>query len=91
MSIAYGPRRGRSRKAPPVPAHKAGLKAGDVIEITNISNGKVTAGLLYPGKNEDKGSNSIRIDSSLRRNLNAILDDFVEIRTVIDSLAEKVT
>ncbi|MFW9880807.1 MAG: AAA family ATPase, partial [Candidatus Thorarchaeota archaeon] len=49
------------------------------------------AALLYPGKDEDRGSNSIRIDSSLRRNLSASLDDIVEIQKIDASLADRIT
>jgi len=67
------------------------LKTGDVIEIAQPIAGKKTAALLYPGKDEDRGSNSIRIDSSLRRNLGASLDDIVEIKKIDASLADRIT
>ncbi len=67
------------------------LKTGDVIEIAQSIAGKKTAALLYPGKDEDRGSNSIRIDSSLRRNLGASLDDIVEIKKIDASLADRIT
>ena len=44
------------------------LKTGDIIEIIHPISNKKTAALLYPGKNEDRGTKTIRIDSSLRRN-----------------------
>ncbi len=66
------------------------LKTGDVIEIYHPSSEKKTAGLLYPGRIEDKGTNQIRLDASLRRNIGASLDDLVEIRKIEASLAEKV-
>ena len=67
------------------------LRTGDVIEICHPTNNKKTAALLYPGKIEDKGTNSIRIDQSLRRNLGSSLDDIVEIRKINASLASKIT
>ena len=66
------------------------LKTGDVIEIAYPIVGKKTAALLYPGKEEDKGSNAVRLDSSLRRNLNASIDDIVEIRRIEASLADRI-
>ncbi|KKK99483.1 hypothetical protein LCGC14_2632300, partial [marine sediment metagenome] len=62
-----------------------------VIEIVHPVVGKKTAALLFPGKDEDKGMNTVRIDSSLRRNLNASLDDIVEIRKIEARLAERIT
>ena len=52
---------------------------------------KKTAALLWGGKVEDEGTNSIRIDSSLRRNLGASIDDVVLIRRIEAEIAEKVT
>ena len=82
--------RGRIRIDPLV-IKEMNLKTGDVIEIIHSVANKKTAALLYPGKDEDKGSNAVRIDSSLRRNLNASLDDIVEIRKIDASLADKIT
>jgi transitional endoplasmic reticulum ATPase len=82
--------RGRIRIDPHV-IQEMNLKTGDVIEIIHSVAKKKTAALLYPGKDEDKGSNSVRIDSSLRRNLNASLDDIVEIRKIDASLADRIT
>jgi transitional endoplasmic reticulum ATPase len=67
------------------------LRNGDVIEISHPIDNKKTAALLYPGKMEDRGTNSIRIDQSLRRNLNSSIDDIVEIRKIKASLATKIT
>ena len=44
--------------------------------------------MLYPSKVEDKGENIIRLDAPLRRNLNAIEDDIVEIRKIEASIAK---
>ncbi|TFG22614.1 MAG: AAA family ATPase [Promethearchaeota archaeon] len=67
------------------------FKTGDVIEISHPITLKRTAALLYPGKNEDRGSETIRLGPSLRRNINASLDDVVEIRKIEASLASKIT
>ena len=82
--------RGRIRIDPDV-ITDMNLKNGDVIEIAHPVAGKKTAALLFPGKDEDKGTNSIRIDSSLRRNLSASLDDIVEIQKIDASLADRIT
>ncbi|MFX1456408.1 MAG: CDC48 family AAA ATPase [Promethearchaeota archaeon] len=82
--------RGRIRIDPHV-IEEMNLKTGDVIEIINSLTSKKTAALLYPGKDEDRESNAVRIDSSLRRNLNASLDDVVEIRKIDASLADRIT
>ena len=64
---------------------------GDVIEVYNENKDKKTAGLLYPGRQVDVGSSIIRIDSSLRRNLGASIDDWVTIRKIEAKLAETIT
>jgi transitional endoplasmic reticulum ATPase len=89
---AYKGDAGRGRiRIDPLVIKEMNLKTGDVIEIVHPIVGKKTAALLYPGKDEDKGSNAVRIDSSLRRNLNASLDDIVEIRRIEASLADRIT
>jgi len=70
---------------------KRNLGTGDVIEIYNEYKNKRTAGLLYPGRPMDNGSNVIRLDSSLRRNLGASIDDWVTIRKIEAKLAQSVT
>ncbi len=82
--------RGRIRMDPNV-IEEMNLRTGDVIEIIHPIIGKKTAALLYPGKIEDTGTNTVRIDSSLRRNLSASLDDIVEIRKIEASLADRIT
>ncbi len=82
--------RGRIRLDPDV-INDLDLRTGDVIEISHPMAQKKTAALLYPGKLEDKGNNAIRIDSSLRRNIGASLDDIVKIRKIEASLAERIT
>ncbi|TFF93830.1 MAG: AAA family ATPase [Promethearchaeota archaeon] len=82
--------RGKIRIDPEV-IKELNLHTGDVIEISHPINTKKTAALLWGGKAEDEGTNSIRIDSSLRRNLGASIDDIVVIRKIEASLADKVT
>ena len=82
--------RGRIRIDPDL-IKEMNLKTGDVIEIAYPITGKKTAALLFPGKDEDRGSNSVRIDSSVRRNLSASLDDIVEIQKIDASLADRIT
>jgi len=82
--------RGRIRIDPDL-IKELNLKTGDVIEISHPVVFKKTAALLYPGKLEDKGKNTIRIDSSLRRNIGAALDDIVGIRKIEASLAGRIT
>ena len=82
--------KGRVRIDPDV-INELKLRNGDVIEISHPIDNKKTAALLYPGKMEDKGTNSIRIDQSLRRNLGSSIDDIVEIRKIKASLATKIT
>jgi len=67
------------------------LKTGDVIEVEHPVSGKKTAAILFPGKDQDKGINAVRIDSSLQRNINAHLDDFVKIRWMEVRMAERIT
>ena len=89
---AYKGDAGRGRiRIDPLVIKEMNLKTGDVIEIVHPIIGKKTAALLYPGKDEDKGTNAVRIDSSLRRNLNASIDDIVEIRKIDASLADRIT
>lgn len=78
-------------RADPEVVEEINLKTGDVIEIKHPVTKQKTAALLYPGKPEDVGSKSIRIDSSLRRNLNASIDDLVEIRKIKADLAQEIT
>jgi transitional endoplasmic reticulum ATPase len=67
------------------------LGTGDVIEVYNEYKDKRTAGLLYPSRPEDAGSGVIRLDSSLRRNLGASIDDWVTIRKIQAKLADSIT
>ena len=82
--------RGRIRIDPHIIAELR-LRTGDVIEIAHSAVEKKTAALLYPGKLDDSDTNIIRIDSSLRRNIGASLDDMVEIRKIECVNAENIT
>ena len=67
------------------------LKSGNAIKIIHTAVGKKTAALLATGKDEDKGTNVIRMDPSERRNLNASVDDIVEISKIETILADTLT
>ena len=82
--------RGRIRLDPEV-IKELKLQTGDIISISHPGTAQRTAALLYPGKQEDHGTNIIRIDASLRRNLGANLDDIVDIRKIKAELADKIT
>ncbi|MFX1587494.1 MAG: CDC48 family AAA ATPase [Promethearchaeota archaeon] len=68
-----------------------GIHPGDVIEIIHPSSHKRTAALFWSDYKEDKGTKIIRIDSSIRRNINASIDDIVRISKIEASIAERVT
>ncbi|MFX0047929.1 MAG: CDC48 family AAA ATPase [Candidatus Hermodarchaeota archaeon] len=80
---------GRVRIDPEV-VKKLKFKTGDAIEIYHPISKAKTAALLFPGKLEDSGTGIIRIDPFLRRNIDANIDDYVEIRKIKTALAEKV-
>lgn len=82
--------KGRVRIDPSI-VSELGLRNGDVIEITHPGTNMKTAGLLYPGRQEDKDSGIIRLEPSLRRNLGTALDDIVLIRKIVAELAQKIT
>lgn len=67
------------------------LNSGDSIMIFNPKNNKKTAALLWPGYNEDAGTGTIRIDGPTRQNIDAALDERVEIRKIEIKKAETVT
>jgi len=66
------------------------FRNGDILHIHHPSTKKHTAGILYPSKSKDKGTNIIRIGSFLRRNLQAKSGDKVKIRRVETILAKGV-
>ncbi len=80
--------KGRVRVDPAL-MNENGWKTGDTIEIHHPQTLKKTAALLYPGKLKD-GNNIIRMDSSLRRNLDASIDDICFIRKIDVGMAQKV-
>ena len=82
--------KGRVRIDPTI-VNELELRNGDVIQITHPGTNMKTAGLLYPGRQEDKDSGIIRLEPSLRRNLGAALDDVVSIRKIVAELAQKIT
>ncbi|MFW9951855.1 MAG: CDC48 family AAA ATPase [Candidatus Thorarchaeota archaeon] len=67
------------------------LKVGNVIQITHPIHKKTTAALLASSKNEDKSKRVIRMDPSLRRNLDASIDDYVEIAKIDAEFAQSVS
>jgi len=69
-------------------AEKLDLRTGDVIAITGT---KTTAALLWSSYPEDRGTGTIRMDGSLRRNAGVGLDDKVEIKKIQAPPAQKVT
>ena len=82
--------RGRAR-IDPIIRKELSLKDGDVILISNPLNNKKTAAILYPDLKKDKDTNTIRLDASLMRNLNASLNDTVEISKIEVKNAESFT
>lgn len=72
-------------------AKSLAIETGDVIEVSRPITGKRSAALLYPGREEDRGSQTIRLDPFFRRNINASLDDLVEIRKIDAPLANQIT
>ena len=75
----------------PMIIEKEQLKTGDIIKIINPNNKKSTAALLSAGKEDDINTNIIRIDPSLRRNINVSIDDYVEIQKIEASLEDSLT
>jgi len=69
---------------------KLKLKSGDALEISKPNSKLKTAALLFPSKPEDAGTGIIRLDPFLRRNIDATIDDYVEIRKIKVALAENV-
>ena len=79
--------RGIARIDPEI-AEKLGLTPGDAI----IINGKKrTACLAWPGYPDERGTRTIRIDSTTRRNAGVGIDDKVTIQKATAGKADKVT
>ncbi|MBA7507507.1 hypothetical protein ES706_06226 [subsurface metagenome] len=72
-------------------ARKYNFGTGDVIEVYNENKNKRTAGLLFLGRQMDNGLKIIRLDSLLKRNLGASINDWVTIRKIEAKLAETIT
>jgi len=66
----------------PIIQKKFDLHSGDGIEILNPATKKRTAALMMHGYSDDADLGIIRIDSSLRLNLMAHIDDKVSIRKI---------
>lgn len=66
------------------------FRNGDILQIYHPITNKHSAGILYPSKSEDKGTNIIRLGSFLIRNLRAKSGDEVEFCKVEPVLAEQV-
>ncbi|MFX1590410.1 MAG: CDC48 family AAA ATPase, partial [Promethearchaeota archaeon] len=64
---------------------------GDAIRISHPFVNKRTVALLSSGRIEDNGTQVIRMDPSLRRNLNASIDDLVEIKKIEVDLAGSIS
>jgi transitional endoplasmic reticulum ATPase len=78
--------RGIARIDPEV-AYSLGVTSGDIIEVQGK---KKTAAVLLPGLPEDAGGELIRIDSTVRRNSGAGIDDKVKVLKVDPKEAEKI-
>ena len=70
---------------------KLKLKVGDAIRISHPFVNKKTVALLSSGRIEDNRMQVIRMDPSLRRNLNASIDDLVEIKKIEVDLARSIS
>ena len=75
----------------PVIEKELGLKLGNTVLIYYKLNKQTTAGLLYPGKEEDSGKLSIRLNESLRYNLGADIGAEVELKKIEVKDAQQVT
>lgn len=67
-----------------------GYKIGDIIELYNSVKNKNAAAKLIESIAEDTGTETVRIDRTLRRNLEVKLEDTVTIRRVKTVYANKV-
>ncbi|MHA1498564.1 MAG: leucine-rich repeat domain-containing protein [Promethearchaeota archaeon] len=75
----------------PIIEKELNLKMGNIVLIHHKLNKKNTAGLLYPGKEEDSGEFSIRMNESLRNNIGANIGEEVEIKKIEVKNAQGVT
>ncbi len=67
------------------------IKSGDVVQLENPLTGKKTACIVWPGFRDDAGKGVIRIDGSIRRNIDASLDERVYVRKIAVKPAASVT
>ena len=65
-----------------------GLSPGD---LTEVKGGRSTVAKVMPGYPQDKGSDILRIDGTIRANAKAGIDDRVTIRKIPGENARKVT
>ncbi len=70
---------------------ESNIDVGDTICIYNDSKKKLTAAIVSPNYPRDEGTNIIRIDALLRRNLNASLEDIVRTKKTKNYLAQQVS
>lgn len=70
---------------------ESNIDVGDTICIYNESKKKFTAAIVFPSDPRDEGTNIIRIDALLRRNLKATLEDIVKIKKTKNHLAQQVS
>ena len=66
------------------------LRNGDILQISHPITKKQSAGILFPSKSEDKGTNNIRLGSFMMRNLRAKSGDKVGFRKIEPVLAEQI-
>lgn len=64
-------------------AYKSNLKIGDIIEIRNTKNNRITVGRLIESELTDVGTNYIYLNWFLRRNLLVSVGDSVAIRKIV--------
>jgi len=70
---------------------ESNIEVGDTICIYNDSTKKTTAAMVFPSVVKDNGTNIIRIDALLRRNLNASLEDIIRTKKTQNHLAQQVS
>ncbi len=70
---------------------ESNINVSDTICIYNDSTKKRTAAMVLPSVIKDNGTNIIRIDALLRRNLSASLEDIVRTKKTKNHLAQQVS
>ncbi len=66
-----------------------GLSTGDIVEL--VGPQKRTACIAWPSYPQDQGLGIIRIDSQIRKNIGASLDEMIEVKTTEVKTAKNVT